>query len=63
MKHGLHVYEIGDHGALIVTVKKGKPTNVVNYSWDEGETWQTQMISFKDVLVHNIISEPDGSSQ
>ena len=40
VREGSHIYEIGDHGALIVIAKKGEPTNSVEFSWDEGDTWE-----------------------
>ena len=40
VRDGSHIYEIGDHGALIVIAKKGSPTNFVEFSWDEGDTWE-----------------------
>jgi len=36
IRTGVHIYEIGDHGALIVIAQKNTPTNHIEFSWDEG---------------------------
>jgi len=41
VKKGAHIYEIGDHGGLIVMASNQKATDKVHYSWDEGMSWQT----------------------
>lgn len=33
------IYEIGDHGGLIVMALNNEATNEVLYSWNEGEKW------------------------
>lgn len=33
---GSHIYEIGDHGGLIVIAKDDKATNTILFTWDEG---------------------------
>jgi hypothetical protein len=33
---GSHIYEIGDHGGLIVFAPDDRPTGYILYSWDEG---------------------------
>lgn len=63
LRAGTHIYEIGDHGAIIVIAKKGRPTNYVEFSWDEGKTWEKLVISDKNIIVDNIIIEPDSISQ
>lgn len=60
---GVHIYEIGDHGALIVIAKKNAPTRAVEFSWDEGQTWDTLQIADRDLFVDNIIIEPNSVSQ
>jgi hypothetical protein len=60
---GTHIYEIGDHGALIVISRKDGPTNFIEFSWDEGETWEHLQISERDVFIENIIIEPNSISQ
>jgi hypothetical protein len=34
VKSGVYIYEIGDHGALIIIAKKKVPTDEVEVSWD-----------------------------
>ena len=36
LRPGVFIYEIGDHGSLLVIAKKGRPTREVEFSWDEG---------------------------
>ena len=62
-KPGSYIYEIGDHGALIVIAKKNQPTTDIEFSWDEGFTWETLKISDKDMYIENIIIEPNSVSQ
>lgn len=63
IRKGPFIYEIGDHGALIVMAKHGVPTNEVLYSYNEGKTWQELRISDENILVSNIIIEPLSISQ
>jgi len=63
LRRGTHIYEIGDHGAIIVIAKKREPTNYIEFSWDEGETWEKMVISERDLLIENIIIEPNSVSQ
>ena len=60
---GVHIYEIGDHGALIVIAPKNHPTNYIEFSWDEGVSWEHLQISERDLYVENIIIEPNSISQ
>lgn len=60
---GCHIYEIGDHGALIVIAKKNTPTNYIEFTWDEGRTWDRLVISDRDLFIENIIIEPNSISQ
>ena len=62
-KPGSYIYEIGDHGALIVIAKKNQPTTDIEFSWDEGLTWETLKISEKSMYIENIIIEPNSVSQ
>lgn len=60
---GEFIYEIGDHGALIILAEINKPTRQVKYTWDEGKTWQTLDVFDADVMVKNIVMEPTSTSQ
>ena len=62
-KPGVYIYEIGDHGSIIVIAKKGDPVKYVEFSWDEGLTWETVQISEQELYVENIIIEPNSLSQ
>jgi len=63
IKKGLHIYEVGDHGGIIVIADDQIPTNEVLYSWDEGLTFETLKISEEKFLIKNIIIEPTSKSQ
>ena len=41
VRKGPHIYEIGDHGGLIVMAEKQNATNEIYYSWNEGKSWET----------------------
>jgi len=62
-KPGSYIYDIGDHGSIIVAASKGKPTKEILYTIDEGQTWETLKISDKDIVVTNVIIEPNSISQ
>jgi hypothetical protein len=55
---GSHIYEIGDHGGLIVMAPNTMQTTEVFYSFNEGKTWNTLSISDTPMDVTNIIIEP-----
>lgn len=40
VKPGVFIYEIGDHGSIIVVAAKNKPIKEIEFSWDEGMTWE-----------------------
>jgi len=63
VRKGSHIYEIGDHGALIVMADDQNPTDTVYYTWDEGLTWQEVKISNEKIMIKNIIIEPLSTSQ
>jgi hypothetical protein len=39
IKKGSHMFEIGDHGGLIVIGEDQNTSSSVHFSWDEGLTW------------------------
>jgi hypothetical protein len=63
VKKGSHIYEIGDHGAIIVMADDQNPTDTVFYTWDEGISWQDIKISNEKMMIKNIIIEPSSTSQ
>jgi hypothetical protein len=62
-KRGDWIYEIGDHGALIVIARRNDPTNDILFSLDEGLTFNRFKISEVPIIVENIIIEPKSASQ
>jgi len=63
VKKGSNIYEIGDHGGLIVMAPNLEPTREISYTWNEGKTWHTMEISKTPLDITNIIIEPDSISQ
>ena len=63
IKKGSHIYEIGDHGGLIILADNMNPTNTLYYSWDEGLSFQDLKISDEKLLITNVIIEPTSTSQ
>ena len=59
---GSHIYEIGDHGGLIVMASDQEATNIILYSWDEGLSWEEFIFSEESIEVTNIIIEPSNTS-
>jgi hypothetical protein len=63
IRKGSHIYEIGDHGALILIADDVNPSSEIYYSWDEGLTFDSLRISDEKFLIKNIIIEPTSTSQ
>ena len=63
VRKGSYIYEIGDHGAIIVLVSDSVATDSIFFSWDEGLTWESLRFSDFPVEVDNIIIEPGAVSQ
>jgi hypothetical protein len=61
VKKGSRIYEFGDHGGLIVMADDTKPTDQVEYSWDEGLSWTVVKVG-EELMVENIIVEPHSKS-
>lgn len=62
-KQGSYIYDIGDHGAIIVIGMKDQPTKSIEFSWDEGQSWDTLEITEEEIMIENIIIEPTSTSQ
>lgn len=60
---GNYIYDIGDHGALIIAAKMNEPTSEVEFTWDYGKTWDTVKVTEDDLYITNIITEPKSTSQ
>jgi hypothetical protein len=41
---GSHIYEMGDHGGLLLMAPDQYSTNKISFSWNEGLTWETVML-------------------
>jgi len=53
-----HIYEFGNRGALVIMVLNEESTNEIQYSLDEGITWNS--CTFGETFeVINIVSDPD----
>ena len=63
IKKGSHIYEVGDHGGLILLADNKNPTNTLYYSWDEGLSFQDLKISDEKLHITNVIIEPTSTSQ
>jgi hypothetical protein len=63
IRKGSHIYEIGDHGSIIVIVRNQDPSDVVFYSLNEGLTWATLQISDDPVQITNIVTEPSNKAE
>ena len=63
IRKGSHIYEIGDHGGLIIIADDQNPTNSIFYSYDEGLNFEELKISSFKLQVKNIIIEPSSTSQ
>ncbi len=62
---GPHVYDMADHGGILVLAEleaSGKKS-LLRYSWNEGTSWQTVKIAGKNGSVEDIFTEPDSGSQ
>ena len=63
MVQGSHIYEIGNHGAIIVAAPDQEETKVLYYTWNEGLTWETVQISKAPIRVSAIIIEPSHTAE
>lgn len=59
---GSHIYEFGNHGALIAMAPDNAATDSLLYSFDEGVTWISHRISEHAFQIENIIIEPEANS-
>jgi len=63
IKKGPHIYEIGDHGALVTLADTLSPTNKIYFSWNEGLSFEEFKVSDSDIMIENVIIEPTSTSQ
>ncbi|CAD7952931.1 unnamed protein product [Amoebophrya sp. A25] len=57
-----YIYEIGDHGGLLVMAPSTKKAREVIFSWNEGTSWFEFELSRTRMEVDNIVTEPDSVS-
>ncbi|XP_068685724.1 uncharacterized protein [Montipora foliosa] len=56
-------YNLGDHGGIFIAVRRARLTNMIYYSWNEGETWLTYKFLDKSTMyVHGLLTEPGEQS-
>lgn len=60
---GRYMWEYGDQGSLIVLVKEDEAVNNVQYSRDEGSTWQSYEFSDKKITINDITTVPSDTSR
>ncbi|CAG8491123.1 2595_t:CDS:10, partial [Paraglomus occultum] len=65
VKKGAHLHEIGDQGAILVVVDDEQATDKVWYSFDEGDSWHSLIITSNGerVRVKDIATVPGGTSR
>ncbi|CAD8138729.1 unnamed protein product [Paramecium octaurelia] len=60
--NGTYIYEIGDHGGLIVFAESESYTNVAKFTQDEGMTFQDIKLNIS-LDIDNIVTEPSNEEQ
>jgi hypothetical protein len=60
---GSFIYEMGDHGGLVVMAANGMKTSHFMYSWNEGLNWTRTRLAETAFEVENVITHPGGASQ
>ncbi|KAL2005236.1 hypothetical protein VTN00DRAFT_2446 [Thermoascus crustaceus] len=63
VKKGRYMWEYGDQGSVIVIVEESKPTKVVYYSLDEGDTWEEFQFSDMEMRIDDISTVPSDTSR
>jgi photosystem II stability/assembly factor-like uncharacterized protein len=63
VKKGNYKWEFGDQGSVLVLVEEMKPTRIVYFSVDEGETWEEYEFSDKEMIVESISTVPSDTSK
>ncbi|EFR02203.1 vacuolar protein sorting/targeting protein PEP1 [Nannizzia gypsea CBS 118893] len=63
VRKGRYQWEFGDQGSIVVIVAEEKPTKVLSYSLDEGETWTDFEFTDKEVKVEDISTVPSDTSR
>lgn len=62
VKKGVHHWEFGDHGSILVIVSTDKATNYITYSLDAGVTWKDYVFTQDNILISDIVTVPHDSA-
>ena len=65
LRHGSHIYDITNHGSLVVLVDNMDATNTVRFTWNEGFTWNrcnisNPLYSINHIEAQGLTSDPQG---
>lgn len=63
VRKGNYMWEFGDQGSVLVLVPELKPTKVLHFSLDEGETWEDFEFSDTELVIEDISTVPSDSSK
>ena len=63
VREGSHIYEYGDHGAVIVIAEDRRAAKEIYYSWDEAFTWNELRVADEPFEIENVVIEPMATSQ
>lgn len=63
---GPHVYDMADHGGLILMARLYQSRThkaKILYTWNEGNSWEKMTLGVQNATVEDIFTEPDSSTQ
>lgn len=63
VRKGSYLWEYGDQGSIILICEQAKPTQVVYYTLDEGETWVEHGFSDVSMKIQQITTTPSDNSR
>ena len=63
IRKGIHMWEYGDRGSILVIIESGKVTKKLSYSLDEGNSWKDYEFSEKEIQVMDIATVPSDNSR
>jgi hypothetical protein len=63
IKKGRYMWEYGDSGSVIVIVPESKPTKILYYSLDEGDTWEEFQFSDEELRINDVSTVPSDTSK
>lgn len=62
VRKGSHIYEVSDHGSIIVMANNQTPTKEILFTYDEGRNWVVKEVVDTPVMFTNIVTEPGNTS-